>query len=128
MRDYPTKKEFITVLRQNGYAVRFISTEERFDDDCAKYYERIENAKTVRKYVRMAKEELKRESKTETPETIETVETVEETETVETKTVETATSLNFEECTASEIVERISYEDKAPRESTKTIKSGNMDS
>lgn len=45
-RDYPTKKAFMSDLHGNGYAVKFISKEEEFDDDCAKYYEKkqIKNA------------------------------------------------------------------------------------
>lgn len=38
---YKTKKEFKIDLLANGYSVRFIATEETFDEECEKYHERI---------------------------------------------------------------------------------------
>lgn len=37
-REYETKKEFEEDLRGNGYSIRFISTPEKFDEDCAKWH------------------------------------------------------------------------------------------
>lgn len=44
-REYNNKKEFEIDLRQNGFSIRFISTENNFDDDCAKFHEKNERAK-----------------------------------------------------------------------------------
>lgn len=44
-REYSNKKEFEIDLRLNGFSVRFISTENNFDDDCAKWHEKNERAK-----------------------------------------------------------------------------------
>ena len=41
-REYDSKRDFYTDLRNNGYRVRFISTDETFDEDCEKYHERME--------------------------------------------------------------------------------------
>lgn len=49
--DYPTKKDFKTDLAGNGYIVYFITTEENFDEDCAKYYERYEKQKNIQKLI-----------------------------------------------------------------------------
>ncbi len=43
--EYPTKKAFDHDLKRNGYAVRFITTEENFDEDCTKYHEKLEKAR-----------------------------------------------------------------------------------
>ena len=43
--EYPTKKAFYEDLRANGYSVRFISTEEKFDEDCEKYEQRCDASK-----------------------------------------------------------------------------------
>lgn len=42
--NYETKKQFREDLAYNGYSVRFIATEETFDDECNKYYERKDAA------------------------------------------------------------------------------------
>lgn len=42
---YPSKAKFYSDLRCNGYKVRFISTEDRFNWDCEKYHQKIENQK-----------------------------------------------------------------------------------
>lgn len=39
-RYLPTKKEFRQLLAGNGYSVKFIATEETYDDECVKYWER----------------------------------------------------------------------------------------
>lgn len=54
-KEYKTKKAFAEDLRGNGYRIRFITTEEEFDEDCAKYYERIQRQTTIRKYIREAR-------------------------------------------------------------------------
>ena len=50
--DYPTKKAFRSDLEGNGYTVYFITTEEKFDEDCEKYHERYERQKRVQKLLR----------------------------------------------------------------------------
>ena len=44
-REYKNKKDFAMDLKGNGYSIRFISTEENFDEDCAKFEERMEDWK-----------------------------------------------------------------------------------
>ena len=46
---YATKKEYENDLRKNGYAVRFITTEENFDSDCEKWNKRNEENKRIAK-------------------------------------------------------------------------------
>lgn len=46
--EYSTKKAFAEDLRSNGYRVRFISTEEKFNDDCTKYNEKCERNKYIK--------------------------------------------------------------------------------
>jgi hypothetical protein len=48
-REYDRKSDFYTDLRGNGYRVRFISTPEKFDEDCEKYHEACERNKYVKK-------------------------------------------------------------------------------
>jgi uncharacterized protein (DUF169 family) len=48
-REYDRKSDFYNDLRCNGYSVRFISTEEKFDDDCEKWHEKNELCKYVHK-------------------------------------------------------------------------------
>lgn len=47
--DYSSKKSFEADLKRNGYKVRFISTEDKFDEDCDKYNSKLESAKAARK-------------------------------------------------------------------------------
>ena len=47
-REYDRKQDFYSDLRANGYRVRFISTEEKFDEDCEKYNEACERNKAVK--------------------------------------------------------------------------------
>ena len=51
---YTSKKAFAADLRANGYKVRFISTEEKFDEDCTKYHERIQAQTELRRYIKEA--------------------------------------------------------------------------
>ena len=48
-KDYPTKKEFKEDLLNNGYSVRFITTEENFDIDCDKFHEKLETQRIKNK-------------------------------------------------------------------------------
>ena len=70
--DYSSKKDFAHDLRVNGYAVRFISTPDKFDEDCENYYWECEKRKNIRKCVSESKK------RTETTETVETEEKTEE--------------------------------------------------
>lgn len=56
---YPSKKKFAEELRYNGYKVRFISTKEKFDEDCEKYHERMQRQTLINKYVRQGRRQLK---------------------------------------------------------------------
>lgn len=47
--DYPTKKAFAEDIRANGYGIRFISTPEKFDEDCEKYHRSCEKTKAHHK-------------------------------------------------------------------------------
>lgn len=46
-REYDRKSDFYTDLRKNGYSVRFITTEEKFDEDCQKWHDKNELCKYV---------------------------------------------------------------------------------
>lgn len=46
--EYKSKKAFEVDLRGNGYRIRFISTPEKFDEDCEKYNEIWEKNKRVK--------------------------------------------------------------------------------
>ena len=48
---YDTKKKFWEDLRGNGFSVRFISYEGKFEEDCEKFYEQRERASTINKLV-----------------------------------------------------------------------------
>lgn len=50
--EYLTKKAFADDLRGNGYAVRFITTEDKFDEDCVKYDERVKETAARNKAIR----------------------------------------------------------------------------
>lgn len=56
--DYSSKKDFAHDLRANGYAVRFISTPDKFDEDCENYYWECEKRQNVRKCVSESKERM----------------------------------------------------------------------
>ncbi len=59
--EYETKKDFYTDLRNNGYSVRFITTEENFDRDCEKWHERNELNKRIAKRRRDSQKEFAKE-------------------------------------------------------------------
>lgn len=46
-REYNRKSDFYTDLRKNGYSVRFITTEEKFDEDCQKWHDKNELCKNI---------------------------------------------------------------------------------
>ena len=56
--DYSSKKDFAHDLRANGYAVRFISTPDKFDEDCENYYLECEKRQNIRKCVSESKERM----------------------------------------------------------------------
>ena len=53
--DYSSKKSFEADLKGNGYKIRFISTEDKFDEDCDKYNIKLESAKAARKAISKSK-------------------------------------------------------------------------
>lgn len=55
--EYNRKSDFYTDLRNNGYRVRFISTPEKFDEDCEKYNEACERNKYVKKLIYASRRE-----------------------------------------------------------------------
>lgn len=48
-KDYERKSDFYSDLRGNGYSVRFITTEDKFDEACAKWHEANELSKSIHK-------------------------------------------------------------------------------
>lgn len=50
-REYNRKSDFYNDLRNNGYRVRFITTEEKFDEDCEKYNQMWETNKEIKKAI-----------------------------------------------------------------------------
>lgn len=66
--EYKYKKDFYKDLRSNGYRVQFITTEENFENDCEKFYAKLEDRKLLYKYVQKAKKEDKEEVKKEVKE------------------------------------------------------------
>lgn len=67
-RDYPSKKEFAQELRQNGFAVKFISTPEKFNHDLETYCEKKERRNKINRFIRA---ELKKAAEKLTEETTE---------------------------------------------------------
>ena len=49
--DYHSKKDFAIDIRANGYAVRFISTPEKFDEDCEKWNRNNEAVKRRKRII-----------------------------------------------------------------------------
>ncbi len=45
--EYDRKSDFYNDLRNNGYSVRFITTEDKFDENREKWHERNETSKRV---------------------------------------------------------------------------------
>ena len=60
-REYRTKAAFRADLLENGFSVRFITTAEKYDEDVAKYYERLEHARDNARIKRQVRRELKTE-------------------------------------------------------------------
>ena len=50
--DFSSKKEFAEELRRNGFAVKFISTPEKFNADLEKYCEKKDRVNRIRKFCR----------------------------------------------------------------------------
>lgn len=50
-KEYPTKKAFESDLRGNGFSIRFIATEETFDEACEKWHDYNERSKRYHKQV-----------------------------------------------------------------------------
>ena len=50
-REYDRKSDSYNDLRNNGYSVRFIATEETFDNECEKWHEKNELCKRIRKNI-----------------------------------------------------------------------------
>lgn len=50
-RDYPNKKAFREDLYGNGYSVRFITTEDKFDEDCEKWYWACKKSNEIHKAI-----------------------------------------------------------------------------
>ena len=48
---YDRKSDFYNDLRGNGYSVRFITTEEKFDEDCEKWHAKNELCKNIHKAI-----------------------------------------------------------------------------
>lgn len=44
-REYKNKKDFEIDLRMSGYSIRFITTPDKFDEACDKWYEACEKSK-----------------------------------------------------------------------------------
>ena len=79
--EYTSKKDFARDLRANGYAVKFISTPEKFDEDSENYNRELKRRKNVREAMKQHKASKEQE--------VETVEQTEVEETAERQTVET---------------------------------------
>lgn len=48
-REYDNKKDFESDLRRNGYSIRFITTEDKFDEAAQKWNEACERSKRYHK-------------------------------------------------------------------------------
>ena len=46
-REYNSKKDFMSDLHGNGYKVHFIALTDKYDEECAKYYERLEHKRRI---------------------------------------------------------------------------------
>lgn len=57
-REYNNKKDFERDLRGNGFSIRFISTPEKFDEDCEKWHEYNECCKRISKLKTETRKEL----------------------------------------------------------------------
>lgn len=78
--DFTSKKEFTEALRQNGFAVKFVSTPEKFNADLEKYCEKKDRINRIKKFVR---DEMKKAEQRATETTTENQEekTMKETKT-----------------------------------------------
>lgn len=58
--EYANRNEFYAALREQGYRVRYVSTEENFERDGEKYKKACDKVKADRKAARAAKKEAKK--------------------------------------------------------------------
>lgn len=58
--EYANRNEFYAALREHGYRVRYVSTEENFERDGEKYKKACDKVKADRKAARAAKKEAKK--------------------------------------------------------------------
>lgn len=58
--EYANRNEFYAALREQGYRVRYVSTEENFERDGEKYKKACDKVKSDRKAARAAKKEAKK--------------------------------------------------------------------
>lgn len=58
--EYVNRNEFYAALREQGYRVRYVSTEENFERDGEKYKKACDKVKADRKAARAAKKEAKK--------------------------------------------------------------------
>lgn len=58
--EYANRNEFYAALRERGYRVRYVSTEENFERDGEKYKKACDKVKADRKAARAAKKEAKK--------------------------------------------------------------------
>lgn len=59
-REYTTKAHFISDLHGNGYKVHFVALTDKYDEESAKYYERLETKRRRAAIRRECKREWKR--------------------------------------------------------------------
>ena len=57
--DYPNKKAFAADLKSNGYAIKFIATEDTYDEECEKYEARLEAKRLGRAEHKKSLEKIK---------------------------------------------------------------------
>ena len=102
-REYTSKAHFISDLHGNGYKVHFVALTDKYDEECAKYYERLETKRRRAAIRRECEREWKRrDAEIEKAATEETNEepTAEEPAAVqepEEETTETMTLKNYDE-------------------------------
>lgn len=58
-REYNSKKDFASDLHGNGYKIHFIALTEKYDEESAKYHERLENKRRVAAIKRKCERDFK---------------------------------------------------------------------
>ena len=107
--DYTSKKDFAHDLRVNGYAVRFISTPEKFDEDCEKYHWELERRKNVREAMKQHKAS-KEQDEQEVQETVEQTETKTNETTVQETVKKTERKINMKKSYNEMTIEELNKE------------------